>query len=96
MKHKRLKDPAAYYQAQKLHCEHCGWRAYGGAHHIVTRGAGGPDHSYNLIQLCADCHTKAHAGQIDKRDLWNIVARREGVEAQELIDAVNRLRGRDV
>ncbi|HHV39694.1 MAG TPA: HNH endonuclease [Tepidimicrobium sp.] len=50
-------------------------------HHIITKGCGGPDHRYNLITLCAECHTRTHAGRISQDCLWRIVGRREGVEA---------------
>lgn len=30
-------------------------------HHVVPFAAGGPDHPDNLITLCSDCHTTAHA-----------------------------------
>jgi hypothetical protein len=36
-------------------------------HHIISRGAGGPDHAYNLMMLCGKqarwgCHRDAHTG----------------------------------
>jgi 5-methylcytosine-specific restriction endonuclease McrA len=29
-------------------------------HHIIPRGAGGPDELANLVTLCSDCHDEAH------------------------------------
>jgi len=50
----RLKDPAAIKAATKPYSELSGKRAYGGPHHVITVGAGGPDHPCNLIQLTTD------------------------------------------
>ena len=91
---KRLVDPAAYEAARKELCEHpiCHNRTTGGPHHVITRASGGPDHPYNLISLCVVCHTKAHDGNIPRSLQFAIVARREGVEAEELISTINRIR----
>ncbi len=89
--YKRLTDKKAIKAARKPYCERCGARASGENHHVVTRGAGGPDHALNLIQLCQTCHTKAHAGNISKQELFEIIAKREGVPVQDVIDTVRRL-----
>lgn len=47
----RLRDPQAIKAARKPYCEVDGRPAFGEPHHVVTRGSGGPDHKYNLIQL---------------------------------------------
>jgi 5-methylcytosine-specific restriction enzyme A len=31
------------------------------AHHVIRKGAGGPDDEVNLVALCAACHSKHHA-----------------------------------
>lgn len=66
-------------------CELCG-RAdmERGVHHIITRGAAGPDARCNLVCLCNSCHTAAHAGNIAKEQLWAIVAAREGMTAEQV------------
>jgi len=88
----RLIDSRVYYEAQKFYCEACGARAYGGPHHIVTRASGGPDHFYNLIQLCHNCHYGAlPSGQVSQVELFNIVADREGVSAEKIIETVRGL-----
>jgi len=90
----RLVDPVAYYAAQKFYCEICGTRAYGGAHHVISRGAGGPDHPLNLIQLCAQCHSKVHAGNISRKRLWEIIARRERMTPEGVEEKLYRLKKR--
>ncbi len=35
------------------------------AHHVVTRGQGGPDTEMNLITLCPRCHALCHGTDID-------------------------------
>ena len=82
-KPKRIVDPAAVKAARRPYCEHCHKRTGGGPHHIITVGSGGPDHALNLLQLCGDCHTKAHSGQISKDKLWQIIGKREGIEDAE-------------
>ncbi len=80
-KPKRLKDKKAIEAVRRSFCEVCGRRDLGlHVHHIITKGSGGPDHRYNLITLCAECHTRTHAGRISQDCLWRIVGRREGVE----------------
>jgi len=92
-KRKRLVDPAAIEAARKPYCEVCGQSAHGGPHHIITVGAGGPDHKYNLIQLCGICHyAKIPSGKLTRRFLFGIVARREGATVEEVEETVCRLK----
>ena len=85
IKPKRLKDKKAYERARKPYCEVCGKKAYGGPHHIFTRGAGGADHEYNLIQLCFSCHyEKVPSGKLSREKLLGIVAQREDMTVGEL------------
>lgn len=75
-KKKRIKNKKEIEKARKKYCEYCG-RTWGiEVHHIKTRGSGGNDELSNLVSLCADCHTKAHNGQIPKRNLKYIVEKR--------------------
>ncbi len=74
---------------RKDYCEVCGGRAYGGVHHVISKGSGGPDHVYNGIQLCQSCHIfEAHGGHLSKRFLFAIIAKREGVERKEVEETV--------
>ena len=43
----------------------------------VVNGAGGDDTADNLIELCSNCHRKAHDGIIKKEELLKIVKRRK-------------------
>lgn len=69
-------------------CEYCGRPDYTEQHHIKTRGAGGPDIGENLIRLCAsvenNCHDRAQQYKIDRLELVQIVAVREGLTPQEV------------
>ncbi len=88
-KRKRVRNRALLRDMRRLVCEVCGAKAYGGVHHIITQGAGGPDHRYNVIQLCFDCHiNKAHGGHYSKDFLFEHVARRERVSKDEVIELV--------
>ncbi len=91
--YKRLTDKKAIKAARKPYCERCGARASGEPHHVITRGAGGPDHPFNLIQLCGpNCHYgDVPAGKVSKQELFEIIAKREGVPVQDVIDTVRRL-----
>jgi len=93
-KTKRKKDKKAIEQARKPYSELSGKPTRGEEphHYLITVGAGGPDHPYNLIQLTWDEHTKAHAGNISEHKLVKIVAEREGVSEKEIIETVYRLK----
>ena len=56
-------------------------------HHVIARGMGGADElnlPINLISLgccwCCGHHRRYHAGQVDKWDVLEAVARREGLD----------------
>lgn len=91
-KPKRTKDKALLKTLRLGHCELCGKADMGlQVHHVVSKGSGGPDHRCNLITLCADCHTRTHAGRIDRDALWRVVARRERMSSDEAEGAVREL-----
>lgn len=93
MKPRRKKDKKAIEAIRKRHCELCGRSdARLEVHHVITKGCGGPDHQHNLITLCAECHTKTHAGRISQDCLWRIVGRREGVEPSAATKTAQRLK----
>lgn len=57
-KHPRIIDEAALDRCRRRgHCEICG-RPGNDPHHVISRGAGGPDHDYNLICLCRFDHNR--------------------------------------
>lgn len=65
-------------------CEYCGKPGYTEEHHIKTRGSGGPDITLNKIRLCVEHHRAAQEYRIDRLELVQIVAGREGVTPQEV------------
>ena len=72
----RVQNQAVIDACRRPTCEICGRPAGGEPHHIITRGAGGPDIPENLIQLCRTCHTKAHTGELEKtRIMWAVANR---------------------
>jgi len=58
-------------------CAICGKTAVD-IHHIEPKGMGGrksADRIDNLIALCRECHTKAHANEITKEELHEYINR---------------------
>jgi hypothetical protein len=76
-------------------------------HHIVSRGAGGPDHQYNLMMLCGKratpgtCHGDAH-GKCRPKDrlTQEMLAERHALlfdeirDGAHLLEEINRMRTR--
>lgn len=75
-------------------CEICGRPTSCEPHHIIHRGAGGPDMPENLIQLCPTCHRQAHDGQWEKERLFSIVGRRLHQSVEEIEEKIQKARGR--
>ena len=92
-KHKRIKDPETIQACRKEHCEICPKRANIEPHHIFTVGSGGGDIKENLIQLCTECHIKAHAKGADKMALLAVVAWREDITVDEAYKINRRAMG---
>lgn len=94
-KPRRIEDRKAVEAARKPRCERCGRPAYGLPHHIITQGAGGPDHPLNLVQLCWRCHyVEVPAGRLTRQELLQIVARREHMDMQRVLETLGEvLRG---
>ena len=78
----------------KRKCEKCGKKTDCGLdpHHVFSRGAGRLDIRINLIALDRQCHCLVHSGVIKKRDLIDIVSKREGLTPDELTTEIYRLR----
>jgi hypothetical protein len=89
-KNVRIKNKKVKERVRKNSCEVCGHPAYKLPHHIESVGSGGPDMEENQIQLCQECHTKAHGGKIAKRFLFSIVAKRMKMDIDDLIDGVKQ------
>jgi hypothetical protein len=79
-------------------CEYCDARCHDGthAHHVVSRGAGGPDLAINLIALGGpsdcNCHGLYHSGHILQCDLLAVVAAREGTTQDAIRAEIDRMR----
>ena len=64
-----------YGMDDKPICENCGKAVINDIHHIDNKRMGGSkekDHIANLIGLCRECHTDAHAEKISKSELIQI------------------------
>lgn len=95
-KHARIKSQSTINKCKLDYCEWCGATCSGNEpHHIITRGAGGPDIPENLVQLCPMCHRKAHAGTIPRARLFAVVARRLGIKKSVQMDILKAATGRD-
>ena len=80
-------------------CELCGAKPPSEPHHVIRKGIGASsrlDHAFNLLAVCIYHHTWIHNGMQPPdirvpttRDLWRLVARREGVEL-EVVEAARR------
>jgi len=58
---------------KKGRCQICGKYGQTEKHHFLkTKGAGGNDIDENLIELCRECHIKAHRGIFSKTELKRI------------------------
>lgn len=84
-------DMTALEAVRKPYCEICGSPAYGWPHHIKTRGAGGREDSWNLIQLCEKCHELAQQYKIPRLEVVKIVAKRENMTVEEIYERNNWL-----
>ena len=79
LKKVRIKDKKAIEAARKPYCEYCGCSSTSIAyhvHHIKSKGSGGDDIPDNLINLCCICHFKVHNGNIARREIENVIKRR--------------------
>lgn len=58
-------------------------------HHIEYRSLGGEDYAYNVVTLCAGCHSDQHRGVIDVRGNahWGIEVWRKDDDGQWYLSA---------
>jgi len=60
LKKKRTVDRALLDHCQGKPCLICGHEETTVGHHIITKGAGGPDEAWNLVPLCHVHHDQIH------------------------------------
>lgn len=73
---KRIKNQKVI-KDKKHNCEYCGKKnCWTNKHHVKTKGASGNDTEGNLIELCGNCHVKAHTGEISKKELIKVIKNR--------------------
>lgn len=67
----RIKDEKALRTARKKFCQVCGKYQEKGIHrhHIKSKGSGGDDVKENFVDLCFECHTKVHSGELILEDI---------------------------
>lgn len=78
-------------------CERCGRWADLEVHHVVERGMGGGrrvDERWNLVAICPSCHRAYHDGRIPRREFVGIVAHREGLFVEDLIERYREMGAR--
>ncbi|AEG14341.1 HNH endonuclease [Desulfofundulus kuznetsovii DSM 6115] len=84
----RVVDPGVIESVRSERCEYCGKPGPVDVHHIKPRSAGRRDIRPNLISLCRECHRKAQAHEIDRLELVQLVAKREGMTPEEVCVAI--------
>ncbi len=80
---------------EKEQCERCGRRTMVQPHHVFGRGQEScrrMDLPISLIALCVTCHDRVHWGRIDRHNLLEIIARREKMTPEAIIDRIWYLR----
>jgi hypothetical protein len=83
----------------KPKCEWCGLVLFGWRraepHHVFARGMGDAfrmDIPENLIALCWRCHGMAECGDLPRLSVLTMIARRQGVNYDDLVLFLQRLR----
>lgn len=85
----RLTDESLLESFRMLsHCEMCGHLRMVDMkldpHHLISRGAGGPDITENLLGVCRFCHNRMHNGTIPNRAVLCVIACRLGKTPEEV------------
>ena len=92
-KYSRVRNQKTIDECKRDYCEICGVRTGNEPHHIISRGAGGPDIKENLIQLCPKCHSEAHNGKYTKDYLFDIIGRRLKIDRDKIKEIIRKTRG---
>ena len=78
------------------YCEICGIAGNLYNHHYFSRGAGGPSVRLNRLTVCFTCHAKCHSGQIKRARQLEIIAKREGMAADDVEAKLYAMRRGDI
>lgn len=89
-----IDEPLLRSFREQPYCAYCGRQPQRGtlldAHHVfLKRGIGGGsriDHQLNLIALCRFCHESAEAHAEVNRDIQRVVAQREKMTCEQIVD----------
>lgn len=71
----------------------CRRRAQAGPHHVIKRSRLLIDHKLNLINLCDVHHLAADKYEIAQVDLFELIASREGITFEQLIEDLSEFAG---
>lgn len=80
---------------QKFRCEVCGRKGAVEPHHVYAKGMGGGaqlDIPENLIALDRFCHNRVHSGQIPRSTLLALIACRQGLTVDQVLERIYSLR----
>lgn len=47
-----------------MNCEICGYSGFLEKHHIQSKSLGGSNKKSNLLNICPNCHTEIHRGEL--------------------------------
>lgn len=65
LKSSRVQNVEILAEVRKRPCQVCNRRGVD-AHHIKTKGSGGPDSEWNLLPLCRIHHSEVHQSGLDR------------------------------
>lgn len=94
-----VKDDALLDEFRKRgRCEICHeWRHRLFPHHFHGRGMGGGsqmDVRENLLALCWKCHEDCHWARVERKEQLRLIARREKMTPEQVMDRIYELLGR--
>ena len=92
---RQRENKRARKEARRAWCEipGCGRRAQAGPHHVVKRSQLLIDHRLNLRSLCDMHHLMADKYEIAQVDLFELIASREGITFEQLIEDLSEFAG---
>lgn len=92
-KPRSLRDLRAIKRARKRYCENCPGKWKLEVHHIIPKSVCRLDHPLNLVTLCGHCHYDLiPSGKLTQEMLFEVVAKREGLILDEVMEQIDNLR----